>query len=200
MEHEYEISGFFKGFESWARDAEDKAAELTKVMTSFESIGDLVMGLIVIALLPAIGEELVFRGMFQNEFFRGTRKHSPFHLGVSDYIQRYSLPVLWFHSALIVGRVVWVSILLVRELTDSHVCSLLQQCFWRYYGLPSPSRDHGPQRGRQCRCTASIRNLECCSNSRATVLYLETLSTTSWHNLLIHHINFLIDNIHVDVL
>ena len=31
------------------------------------------MGLIVIALLPAIGEELVFRGMFQNEFFRGTR-------------------------------------------------------------------------------------------------------------------------------
>ncbi len=63
---------FLKGFESWAREAEDKTAQLTKVMTSFESVGDLVLGLIVIALLPAIGEELVFRGMFQNEFFRGT--------------------------------------------------------------------------------------------------------------------------------
>ena len=63
---------FLKGFESWARDAEDKTAQLTKVMTSFESTGDLIIGLIVIALLPAIGEELVFRGMFQNEFVRGT--------------------------------------------------------------------------------------------------------------------------------
>ena len=63
---------FLKGFERWARDAEDKTAQLTKLMTSFESTGDLIIGLIVIALLPAIGEELVFRGMFQNEFFRGT--------------------------------------------------------------------------------------------------------------------------------
>jgi uncharacterized protein len=63
---------FLKGFERWARDAEDKTAQLTKVMTSFDSTGDLIIGVIVIALLPAIGEELVFRGMFQNEFFRGT--------------------------------------------------------------------------------------------------------------------------------
>ena len=54
------------------RNAEDKTAQLTKIMTDFGSVGDLMIGLIVIALLPAIGEELVFRGMFQNEFFRGT--------------------------------------------------------------------------------------------------------------------------------
>ena len=63
---------FLKEFETWARDAEDKTAQLTKIMTDFGSVGDLMIGLIVIALLPAIGEELVFRGMFQNEFFRGT--------------------------------------------------------------------------------------------------------------------------------
>jgi uncharacterized protein len=63
---------FLKGFENWARDAEDKMAELTNVMTNFSSVGDLAIGLIAIALLPGIGEELVFRGMFQNEFFRGT--------------------------------------------------------------------------------------------------------------------------------
>ena len=63
---------FLKGFESWAREAEDQMAELTKIMTNFTSVSDLAIGLIVIGLLPAIGEELVFRGMFQNEFFRGT--------------------------------------------------------------------------------------------------------------------------------
>src|SRR5688572_14658997 len=63
---------FLKEFETWARNAEDKTAQLTKIMTDFGSVGDLMIGLIVIALLPAIGEELVFRGMFQNEFFRGT--------------------------------------------------------------------------------------------------------------------------------
>lgn len=64
---------FLKGFETWARQAEDKTAELTRIMTTFDSVPDLIIGLVVIALLPAIGEELVFRGMFQNEFFRGTR-------------------------------------------------------------------------------------------------------------------------------
>ena len=41
-------------------------------MTTFDSGMDLMIGIFVIALLPAIGEELVFRGMFQNEFYRGT--------------------------------------------------------------------------------------------------------------------------------
>jgi membrane protease YdiL (CAAX protease family) len=64
---------FLKGFETWAREAEDKTAKLTEIMTSFGSISDLLIGILVIALLPAIGEELVFRGMFQNELYRGTR-------------------------------------------------------------------------------------------------------------------------------
>ncbi len=63
---------FLKEFESWARDAEDRTAKLTEVMTNFKTTGDLMIGLIVIALLPAIGEELVFRGMFQNEFMRAS--------------------------------------------------------------------------------------------------------------------------------
>ncbi len=61
-----------KGFETWAREYEDRATSLTEALTSFNSLGDLMIGLFVIALLPAIGEELVFRGLFQNEFFRGT--------------------------------------------------------------------------------------------------------------------------------
>jgi hypothetical protein len=67
-----EFPEFLKGFERWARETEDRTAELTKAMTTFGSRTDLLIGIIVIALLPAIGEELVFRGLFQNEFFRAT--------------------------------------------------------------------------------------------------------------------------------
>jgi membrane protease YdiL (CAAX protease family) len=64
---------FAKGFENWARAREDTAAELTKVLTNFGSIGELTFAVIIIAVLPAIGEELVFRGLIQNELYRGTR-------------------------------------------------------------------------------------------------------------------------------
>lgn len=70
---------FLKDFETWAREQEDRTAKLTAAMTNLNSIGDLFIGLFVIALLPAIGEELVFRGLFQNEFFRGT---SNIHLAI----------------------------------------------------------------------------------------------------------------------
>ena len=46
---------FLKEFESWARDAEDRTAKLTEVMTNFKTTWDQMIGLIVIALLPAIG-------------------------------------------------------------------------------------------------------------------------------------------------
>lgn len=64
---------FLKGFEEWARDKEDHLNELTKIATTFNSVGDLVLGLFVIALLPALGEEFVFRGIIQNELWRGTK-------------------------------------------------------------------------------------------------------------------------------
>lgn len=62
---------FLKTFGEWARQREDALLELTKVLTSFQSKQDLALGFLVIAVLPGIGEELVFRGLIQNEFKRG---------------------------------------------------------------------------------------------------------------------------------
>lgn len=64
---------FAKDFENWARGREDTAAELTEFLTKFESTGELILALFIIAVLPAIGEELVFRGLIQNEMYRGTK-------------------------------------------------------------------------------------------------------------------------------
>jgi membrane protease YdiL (CAAX protease family) len=62
-----------KWFEDAARAQEDQLAEFTKAATQFHSVPDLLLGLLVIAILPGIGEELVFRGLIQNELWRGTK-------------------------------------------------------------------------------------------------------------------------------
>lgn len=62
---------FLSWFEEWARATEDRAAALTSFITGFTSPGVFVVALVVIAVLPAIGEELVFRGILQNEFHKG---------------------------------------------------------------------------------------------------------------------------------
>ncbi|MBC8151519.1 MAG: CPBP family intramembrane metalloprotease [Bacteroidetes bacterium] len=53
--------------ERWMRDTEDRAAVATKTLTTFATIGQLLTALLVIALLPAIGEELLFRGILQRK-------------------------------------------------------------------------------------------------------------------------------------
>lgn len=64
---------FLRGFEEWAREREDEAAVQTEALTKMNSAADLLLALAVIAILPAIGEEFLFRGIMQNEFYRGTR-------------------------------------------------------------------------------------------------------------------------------
>jgi membrane protease YdiL (CAAX protease family) len=61
---------FMEGFERWARQQEDQLAEIMKLITRFETVPQLLVGLLVFAAIPAIGEELVFRGIVQRQFFR----------------------------------------------------------------------------------------------------------------------------------
>jgi uncharacterized protein len=63
---------FMSGFERWAMQEEERLAKLTSAITDFKSTEELLLGILVIALLPAIGEELVFRGMIQHELWRST--------------------------------------------------------------------------------------------------------------------------------
>jgi hypothetical protein len=47
--------------------AEERAAEVTKAFLVMNGIGDLIINLIIIAIIPAIGEELLFRGVLQRQ-------------------------------------------------------------------------------------------------------------------------------------
>ena len=52
-------------FDEWARTMEQQREELTQLFTNFESFGAFLIGFLVIAVIPGIGEELVFRGLIQ---------------------------------------------------------------------------------------------------------------------------------------
>lgn len=95
-----------KGFEDWARTYEDRAEELTKYMTQFSSTGEFLFAFFVIAILPAFGEELVFRGMLQPQLFRATKNihvaiwasailFSAFHLQFFGFVPRMLLGALF---------------------------------------------------------------------------------------------------------
>ena len=51
----------------WARTGQDNAFQLLGNILQMNGIGDLFISLILVALLPALGEELIFRGIVQNK-------------------------------------------------------------------------------------------------------------------------------------
>mgnify|MGYP000843887129 CR=1 FL=1 len=54
-----------KKIEIYFKEMEDAAAEITKQMLNVNSFGGLFINLFIIAIVPAIGEELYFRGTLQ---------------------------------------------------------------------------------------------------------------------------------------
>jgi len=60
-----ELPAFLHALESWMRETEDSAARLTEAFMVMPSAGALWFNLLMIAVLPALGEELMFRGLVQ---------------------------------------------------------------------------------------------------------------------------------------
>lgn len=57
-----------KSIEQWMKSSEEEAARLTKAFMKMPDTGTFFFNLMLIALLPAVGEELLFRGLFQRLF------------------------------------------------------------------------------------------------------------------------------------
>ncbi len=54
---------WLSGLEALFQQMEESGAELTAALTSTENIGMLIVNIVIVAVLPAIGEELIFRGI-----------------------------------------------------------------------------------------------------------------------------------------
>ena len=68
-----ELPEFMSGIENWMKNAEEKAAELTAIFLQTKGFNDLLVNLLMIAIIPAIGEELLFRGVVQKVFIDLTK-------------------------------------------------------------------------------------------------------------------------------
>jgi hypothetical protein len=64
IEWNYNIS-LPASLDTFVREKEALAAAFTRYITTFTSFGNFLIGFIVVAVLPAVGEELAFRGMLQ---------------------------------------------------------------------------------------------------------------------------------------
>jgi membrane protease YdiL (CAAX protease family) len=59
------LPGFLADIEFWVRSKEEVANALIELFLSMNTPGDFVFNLVLIAFIPAISEELFFRGMMQ---------------------------------------------------------------------------------------------------------------------------------------
>jgi membrane protease YdiL (CAAX protease family) len=73
------LPGSLRSVEDWMKNAEDQAAKLTQAFLKMDTFGDFLFNLVMIGLLPAIGEELVFRGIVQKLFVQLAKN---VHVGV----------------------------------------------------------------------------------------------------------------------
>lgn len=116
-----QLPEFLSGLEQWMREAELQAEQITKKFLFMESAYDLLINLIVIAVIPAFGEELLFRGVLQRIFSKLTNNvhwgifitaflFAALHMQFFGFLPRIAMGML-FGYLLIWTKNLWVPIL-----------------------------------------------------------------------------------------
>jgi len=98
----------------WAKHKEESLKHLTDLLTTFASWQDLGIGIVVMSLMPAVGEEIVFRGILQSILNKRLNSHlaiwgvafifSAIHLQFYGFVPRFLLGALfgylysWTHN------------------------------------------------------------------------------------------------------
>ena len=98
--------------ETKLRMSEDSAQKMTKQFLDVEHIGGMLFNIFMIALLPALGEELIFRGVFQKIFVRWS---GSIHVGIiisafcfsAMHVQFYGFFPRWLLGCMFGYMLVW---------------------------------------------------------------------------------------------
>lgn len=76
---EMDLPDWLSGIEGMMREKEDKASGILGFLIGSDSIGGMTLNLLILAVIPAFAEEILFRGIFQQlliKFFRS------YHAGI----------------------------------------------------------------------------------------------------------------------
>jgi len=69
-----QLPEMFSSIEMMMRNMEDKAASITEQFLTMHNLTDVILNVIIIGFIPGIVEELMFRGCFQNIFYKMTQQ------------------------------------------------------------------------------------------------------------------------------
>lgn len=121
LNSEMSFPAFLSDLEKWMRGMEDQAENLIDRFIRVETTGGLLFNLVMIAVIPAIGEEFLFRGVIQKIFTNMTRNYhwgiwisailfSSLHMQFYGFIPRMLLGAL-FGYILVYSRSLWLPVL-----------------------------------------------------------------------------------------
>lgn len=113
---------WLSGIEEWMRSSEDQAMELTEMFLSTTTIGGLAINLLMIAILPALGEEFLFRGVILKLFREWTKNphlavlisaflFSALHLQFYGFLPRFVLGIVLGYL-FIWTRSIWIPVII----------------------------------------------------------------------------------------
>jgi membrane protease YdiL (CAAX protease family) len=73
------LPSFLSDIEAWMRTAESQAMQITEAFLKVDHWSGLWINILIIGVIPALGEELLFRGVIQKELFS---KYGKIHLSI----------------------------------------------------------------------------------------------------------------------
>ena len=117
-----DLGSAFAKLEAFLKKLEDSAEALTEQMLNVDNFSGLLVNLLIIALIPAIGEELTFRGVLQQSLTKGLKNphiaiilsaaiFSFIHFQFYGFLPRMFLGILLGYMFYISGSL-WTSILM----------------------------------------------------------------------------------------
>lgn len=68
-----QFPAFLEGIEQWMKNSEEAATLVTEKFLQANSFSGLLMNIFLMAIVPAISEELFFRGLLQNYFYKSSK-------------------------------------------------------------------------------------------------------------------------------
>ena len=112
------LPDFLSGVEAWMRESEASAMALTDAFLNMTTGTDLLVNLFIMAVVPAIGEELMFRGVLQGMFRELTGNlhmavilsailFSAFHMQFYGFVPRMVLGLVFGYLLIWTGNMWW---------------------------------------------------------------------------------------------
>ena len=116
-----DFPSFLNWMEQWMRNSEASASKITEAFLHVSNTTGLLYNILLIAILPALGEELLFRGLLQRIFTQWSKSthwgifisafiFSAIHLQFFGFLPRFFMGVFFGYLLEITGSL-WIPIL-----------------------------------------------------------------------------------------